>query len=297
MSAYGIKPFGVAPGAFGGPGLVTILGLLPSGSNELIAVFDAEPLADDPFGFDSATNPKNWTLSAVDPRIPSTADPTDLYLEPGDVVPSVYPSIFSAYVDEDDETQIHLVTDVSLERGVRYQLEAQPPIRGAACEELTGVTVLEIRGLGIGAPARPRFVQVEVFRDLAYQFISRDRSTPPQNYRLTSAGDIALQSAEESLRKRLHRRIHTRPGGFAHLPGYGLNPGVKRLARTGELQRLANEAAAQALLEPDVEAAAATVEMITGADGDSAIQIRLRVKPAARETRVYLYEQPISRAA
>lgn len=296
MSNFGIKPFG-EDGAFGGPGLITILGLLTSADNELIVVFDREPLADDPGGFDSVTNVKNWVLSAVDPRIVSTADPTVLYLEAGDVVPSLFPSIQSAYLDDEDETQLHLVTDANLEHGVRYQLEAQPPIRGVACEELAGPTTVEIRGLKAGEPARPRFVQQDLYRDLAYEFFPRDRTTPVLNYRLTAAGDLALHGADESLRKRIMRRLQTRPGAFAHLPGYGLVAGVKRLGRSGELQRLANAAADQARQEPDVEAAAASIELIADDQGRQVVQVRLRVKPVAREQRVLLFEQPIQRAA
>ena len=290
MSNFGLAPF--SPSPFGGPGLITILGVLPAAANEVIVVFDKRPRADDPGAFDSATNPKNWTVTPIDPTIPSTDVPGLSYVPKGKIVPTRTQLVASASQDEDDPTQIHIFLDSRLENLVEYEVEALPSVIGEDCEVLVGPTVFQFFGLRPGPARRSRFVQEDRFRDWDNDFFPRDR--PGATWRLEDSGDIALQDADKSLRKRLLRRILSNPAAFAHLPDYGTNTRIKSLIKTGQVQALANAAQQQAAQEPDVLQAATTARVVNESAGGAVVALEIFVQRRdARDSR-FLFEFPLS---
>jgi hypothetical protein len=294
VSQFGLNPFGTEAGAFGGPGLITILGTLPVASNELIMVFDRAPLADDPEGFDSATNVKNWVFAPVDPTIPSTAVPGLVFVPKGEVVPTRTQLIAAAFVDDDDPTQIHLTTDSEMEQAVRYEITAQPAIRGLDCEELVGELELELRALEPGPARVSRFVQEDRFRDWANEFFPADPKQGEATWKLEDSGDIAIHDAEKSLRKRIMRRLLGNRAAFAHLPNYGASRGIKALVRSGDVQALANAAQEQVAQEPDVLQAAATATISNTPSGDVVVALEIFVQRSdARDSR-FLFEFPLA---
>ena len=294
MSQFGLAPFGTGNGPFGGPGVITIVGVLPVAANELIAVFDKRPTADDPGAFDSSTNLKNWTLTPIDPTIESTTVPGQTYVEKGKIVPTRTQLFADAFQDDDDGTQIHLTLDSRLEDGVVYELEALPAIIGEDCETLVGPTAFEFIGLRPGPSRRARFVQEDRFRDWDNDFFPADPKQPAGTWRLEDSGDIGLQNADKSLRKRILRRILTNPNGFKHLDNYGTNTRIKSLIRTGQVQALANAVQQQVALEPDVAAAAATARIanISGAGAVVALEVFVQRKDS-RDSR-FLFEFPLT---
>lgn len=261
MSRFGLSPFGT-DGPFGGPGLFSILGLIPAADNEVVAVFDAAPKADDPEGFDSATNRKNWDLQAVDPTIPSTSSSRS-YVPTGEVVPTRAPVVVQAELVPGVDTQVRLYTDAKLEPRVRYTLEIQPPVRGDACETFSGPTSWGFRGLLLGGQPR-RYPLEDRYRDWANEFFPEDQDQPEATWTMESSRDIALHDSERSLRKRVLRRLLSLRSAFVFLPGYGLNPRIKALIRPGMLQQLVNAIPEQVGQEPDVLRAAATAEEVAG---------------------------------
>lgn len=293
MSQFGLAPFG-DDGPLGGPGTISVLGVLPAASNEFIVVFDVAPRADDPEGFDSATNVKNWTLVAVDPTIQSTTIPGLVFIPKGEIVPTRTPKIASAFEDEDDPTQIHLKTDSGLEHNVRYEITMEAPIRGVGCETPFGETTVEFRALEPGPQRVSRFIQEDRFRDWANEFFPADPKQAEATWLLEDSGDIALHNSDKSLRKRIMRRLLGNRASFAHLPNYGAGRGIKALVRSGDVQGLANAAQEQVAQEPDVLQAAVTAQVRTTSTGDVVVALEIFVQREEAKDSRFLFEFPLA---
>lgn len=280
MSQFGLTPFGVGP--FGGPGQMALLGMLTAARNELVAVFDVPPKADDTKGYRSATNIKNWTLAAIDPRIQSTADPDVFYTPSAEAVPQYTPRIIRASLDATTELQIHLYLDAPMEEDCSYDIEAIN-VEGAACETPTGALIYRVRALYEGPIATPRYIQEDRYRDWASEPFPPSDDSPPGSWVFDESGDVGIHGADASLRKRIFRRLLANPGEFAHLPAYGVGVlELKRLLRPGAVQTLANRAAEQAKKEPDVINAGVSATLIEVSGGTL---LRLDVHVQRRDAR------------
>lgn len=280
MSQFGLAPFGTGP--FGGPGQMLLLGMLTAASNELVAVFDVPPKADDPKGYRSATNIKNWTLAAIDPRIQSTADPNVFYIPSAEAVPIYTPRIIRATQDPNVEEQIHLYLDAPMEEDVSYDIEAIN-VEGDECETPTGPYIYRVRALYEGPIASPRFVQEDRYRDWASEPFPPDDRSLAGSWLFDESGDVAIHNADASLRKRILRRLLANPGEFSHLPTYGVGVlELKRLLRPGVVQTLANRAAEQVKKEPDVINAGVSATLVEVQGGTI---LRLDVNVQRRDTR------------
>lgn len=95
-------------------------------------------------------------------------------------------------------------------------------------------------------------------------------------------GDYAFDQGVTSFRKRVFRRLMTRKGKFAHLPGYGVGTPdqVKRLARPGVADEIAADAEVQIAQEPETQTVSARFEH----RGGGAHVLRVRVRTHAGET-------------
>jgi hypothetical protein len=256
-------------------GTFQVLGAVPFGMNSALVYFELAPLADDPEGFDSATNPANWAFSPVDPSTPSASDPNRLFVPDGEAVPTYVPEIGLIEMDLDDPRQALLRFNTPLETNVRYDI-SPTGLRTTDCDTLVVATV-QAKGLFRPDPPAPRFVQEQIYRDFDFRFFPIDRQAAPATFRYDSTGDIGIQDANESLRKRLLRRMNTAPGAFTHLgKGYGTDLGVKKLARSGNMTALVNICREQALLEPDVREAGCEARLTT-TRGGSLIEVVVRV--------------------
>lgn len=293
MSSLGTEPYGTT-GPFGGPGLISILGVTPVAANEIVVAFDVEPKADDPYAFDTATNVKNWVLSPVDPQIQSTVPGNPPYLPKGSSeVPTRTPLIARAEQDSATVSQIHLFTDSRLETRVLYDLEIQPPIRGKDCEVQSGPTAFQFDALRPGPSRRARFIQEDRYRDWDNSFFPTATNQLAATWKLEDSGDIALHEADASLRKRILRRIVSSPGEFAHLPGYGVGVRVKALAKTGDVQNMANNVAAQVRQEPDVVQASCTAKVDVNVQGGSVILLQVFAERREAKDASFLFEFPL----
>ena len=106
-------------------------------------------------------------------------------------------------------------------------------------------------------------------------------SPTPSTLQVSSSGDYAEDSGDTLLRKLVIRRLLTRPGGFFHLPDYGLGFDLKKPPPlAGDVAKLKARIAAQVMLEP--EAKGVTVNLIVG-NGPSAdiTEISLDIKTAS----------------
>lgn len=99
-------------------------------------------------------------------------------------------------------------------------------------------------------------------------------------YPVTDQGDYATDQGIVSFKKRIVRRLTTRRGAFAHLPGYGVGllDEVKRLALPATRQKLAADAEGQIRQEP--EALDVEVTITGSATNPGLFFFRVRVRTA-----------------
>lgn len=288
MSIYGIDPLGSGLGPAGGPGLITVLGVLPESNNRFVVIFDREPESLDPQSFASATNEENYTLAAIDPAV--VTGNGDIFVPSGEVVPTREPYSATAEVDSVDPKQIVVATDAALESRVRYSVTISTSIKGKNGETFAGPTVFEFRALRYAPPKNRLVISEERYRDFDY-VINAGTDQKNQVYRIEDNGDIAIQPASISLRKRIYRRVFTDPGGLSWAPGYGAGIRVKRLAKAGSSQSLANLINEQIQAEPDVAYAGTSVSVDRTTAG-TFINVESRVQRTdAREVRVVFSER------
>jgi hypothetical protein len=158
-------------------------------------------------------------------------------------------------------------------------------VRGAAGEVLDpGAAFAPFLGLARFRPPVQPDTSATRYRDFAnpqslrdYPGVTDDRLG---QYQVDGTGDIVLDSGVTNIRKRVLRRLLTSPGGFYHLPDYGVGlPGrVKRLMTDVELAALQRDAQRQIAGEPGVEAAEVRV-----ARSGAILRVGVRVKTARGE--------------
>ncbi len=112
---------------------------------------------------------------------------------------------------------------------------------------------------------------------------------------LDASGDYAHDEGNESLKKRVIRRLLTRKGAFAHLPNYGVGvpDETKRLGTAETLSRLKVDAESQIAEEPDVEKV--RVVIVTSASQPDLVRFRVAIKPKGGPA--IAFDVPFDRAA
>lgn len=272
MSVLGISPLGTDLGPWGGPGLITILGVIPISANEIVVVCDRVPRALDDDAFDDALIEGNYTIVDIDPTVGNPP-----MIPPGEYKATYSPTIVHAAQDEDDVLQLVLSTDVKLERHVRYSLTVDT-LKGASGETFAGPNTWEFEAL-TPVPRYARIAQLglatDPYSDFANGFVASDDGSP-QAVGLTASagGQFVRHGGVDSCRKRLHRRLLTERRRFLVLSqGYGTAWPVGQLARPGTIQSLVNAIAAGARAEPDVLAAECFATV-----ADNAVDITLRAR-------------------
>jgi len=289
MSIFGTSPLGTDLGPAGGMGLITVLGLLPLSNNKWIVVWDRPPKSLDPTAVTSGTNPENYTLEAIDPTI--TAPNGDKFVPDGEYVPTRFPYTATAEVDKIDPTQIILASDSTLQQFVDYQVTISPSICGANDETFAGPNVFTFRAPRLSSQlTKATQISEQRYRDFDY-VIAPKQGELGQTYRIEASGDIGIQDAEVSLKKRVYRRIFTNPGGFAWLPNYGVGMGIKKLVKSGQLQDLSNRIAAQIQQEPDVISAGVEVFRDNTSQG-SFVQVEAYIQRSDSRTSRFTFREP-----
>jgi hypothetical protein len=267
MTGFGLLPFGtVAP--WGGPGTISLITILAIGTNELVAFFTSPPKCRDPLGWRDARNAMYWTIASVDPV--NIGIDGEIIVEPGRRRPTPPdPWIGECFIDPYDPTAVHLRTVPQLQTGVEYDVTIAGSVRGRACESFSGLATFRL--LARTRPPLPRstIAAIDTYRDFAnppFEIIDGKLEPGPGFWKYDETGEIILDDAAASLKKRVLRRISTTIGGFAHLPRYGLTAVRGQVARPGELQAMAIALQEQIVAEPDVRDAsvAASVESTAG---------------------------------
>jgi hypothetical protein len=135
---------------------------------------------------------------------------------------------------------------------------------------------------------------VDTYRDWAnppFETVNGQIEPGPGYYAYDETGEIVLDDAAGSLKKRILRRITTETGGFVHLPGYGQPAYRAQVARAGEVQALAIQLQEQILREPDVRDASVTGSVEANSAG-GIVRLDIRVQPKAAREVSFLVQVP-----
>lgn len=92
---------------------------------------------------------------------------------------------------------------------------------------------------------------------------------------INSGGDYERETGAGFVKKLILRRLFTLPGGFFHLPDYGIGLGVKELLPSSSLLQLRAAIIRQVEREPEV--AESDVRLLLGTQNDLEVQVRARL--------------------
>lgn len=136
-------------------------------------------------------------------------------------------------------------------------------------------------------------------RTAAGGYVLTDIANPPTPARgnntgggvrvISAGGDFSSESGNALLKKLIIRRLTTAPGGFFHLPTYGVGLGVKEKIRAVDIVALRKRIQDQVSLEPEVQSVKASV-MID--DANNIVTIVLTVTTTTGSGFVLETQQP-----
>ena len=198
--------------------------LTPTGSNTLRLYFNKEPRHNSPLGASDGLSRMNYTLSVVSgpgaaPVIEAVENPAP---RPDDVVG--FPLAWSVDLRLDRRilanTVYLVIASASLLAADDDPMAASPLDRDDAPGDITART----KPREAPPATRPGV-------DFQYDFFSGVFQIDPR-------GDLGVHAGIQALKKRILRRLLSRPGGFYHLPTYGVGLRVKEASGAGELNRL-----------------------------------------------------------
>ncbi len=277
----GLDPLGSELGPYGGPGLITIKGVVPIGMSELSIIFDAYPKFADDGAFDDASDNANYVLIPIDPteELPGGGK----FVPAGKFAPTHGAEVVNAALDSVDEKQVVLTVDCALEKWVDYELTVLF-VRGDDGEVFAGPNVFGFRALTPSKKTETKksglLAAQDLYLDVANQFMALDESGAPalQGWQLTPSQQFVKHGGLASTRKRIARRMFAGRGRYLI---YGSNYGVdfrpKSLVRPGDLQRLENAIAGQILQEPDVRSCIVSARITASNTIDIEARVDVRV--------------------
>ena len=273
----GLDPLGTGLGPYGGPGLITIKGIVPVGLSEISIVLDRVPKLKNDGAYDDASDVGLYTIAPLDPT--EILDDGPPYIPAGLFVPTHGAEVVGAALDPEDPRQIILVTDCELEASIDYAVTVLY-VKGAEGEVYAGPNTFAFRALTPGMQKQGKKAQIAVaqdpYLDVANAFYALDQNGAPalQGWQLDSGQHFVKEGGLANTRKRILRRMI---GGRGRYLVYGSDYGTefrsKSLIRPGNLQRLENDIAAQIRQEPDVRSAVVTAT----STGDNMLDIEARV--------------------
>ena len=254
---WGAGPWGMGPWGAGTP--LTVRRVYASSTHTVVVELSREPRHVTVLGFGDALRPATWIVESITTAMPFIV---------------VACRVFG------DGTKVELYLQRALE-GFLNVLRVKSDDLVAPDGSPIGLPNF---GLFRGVTLAPRALPDAKAKDL--------RSPPFEDRGIlfTAAGDYALQDGVELLQKLILRRLTTAPGGFFHLPDYGIGLQVKVGITPNDLVNLRREVERQVLLEPDVEAAVARATLTR--DGRLDLTVRVRLRASQREVLVPIPVQP-----
>lgn len=218
----------------------------PIESNLVRVFFCEEPRHVSPLGSTDVLLRDNWAIALVDDGgDPLVTEPVIEQIENVQPRPEIVTGL----------AELPWSVDIRLDRRIvataTYQLILAPQVENAPGTRTTPAAPddrVDFPGIIVRRPRRaPRSRQVEEDRlDYRYDFFQGF-------YRLDSKSDYDTHSGVVALKKRIIRRIISTPGGFSHLPDYGVGVRVKEPINATKLADLRSKVRRQVLLEEEVE--------------------------------------------
>ena len=144
MDGLGISPLGDGLGPWGGPGLITIKGVVPVGRRTAAIVLDRIPKLDDDGAWNDASDITNYSIFPIDPT--QLTEQNEPFIPPGKVKATHEVAIVDTDLYEPDPLQLLVTTDCTMEPGVDYEITLLY-IKGAAGEQYAGPTTWTFKAL------------------------------------------------------------------------------------------------------------------------------------------------------
>lgn len=273
----GLDPLGDGLGPWGGPGLITIKGVVPLGMSEIAVVFDRYPKFLRDGSYDDGSDITNYVISPIDPTELLPDDKP--YVPPGKFVPTHGVEIVGSALDAVDEHQIILTADCPLEKWVDYELTVLYA-KGASSEIYAGPTSWTFRALTPSKKSETKKAGLvpaqDPYLDIHNRFEAIDEFGSPalQGWQLEANQHFHKRGGLDSTRKRIARRMFAGRGRYlVYGSNYGVDFRSKSLIRPGDLQRLENAVAEQIRQEPDVRSCIVSARI----SGENTLDIEARV--------------------
>ncbi len=234
----------------------------PINSNTVRVFLSREPRHRSPLSGKDSLNRLNWTISIVSGPGTIPVVETVENTQPRPTAVSGEPQAWS--VDLRTDRRVLAATTYLTVAGSAITSAAEAPMAAPPFDRD------DHPGIALPRPRRPqRPTAVRIGVDLFYDpFQAR--------FILDAKGDIDVHGGLDALKKRIIRRLLSTPGGFIHLPGYGVGLRVKELNRTTDLADLRLRVARQVRLEDEVARASADVARL--APGVILVSVKVRTR-------------------
>lgn len=259
MSGYGTIPYGLGLYGLGGAGPLSVVSAQASSERTVVVTLTRPPLQSSSIGTGDATNPASWSITRAD-------DGTVFH-------------VLSARV-LGDPSQVEIYT---LEKFFEFSI-----LHLVSCPGL-----LDQTGALILLPSSATFAGCRAVPQIsaAARGESTDLANPQTSendtagvYHVDSSGDYKDVSGIPYLQKLIIRRLTTSPGGFFHLPSYGLGISVKSPLKTADMGKLKAQIELQLAREP--EFSAVSVRVTLSNDGILTILVRALLSKTNQEVSV-----------
>lgn len=225
-----------------------VVGIEQDSINSVIVTFDEDVSVEPPTVAGSGRNPNAYTL-----------DPADRLAQTGEEV---------------TPRSVRIFFDGPLTPGIEYALTVSGVLSaaGTPVNDFTGTFI----AFGQDRQEAATAVRDPNVYDIANPQTPRDAGPTGAlaTFHLDEAGDLVNDSGRVGLRKRIWRRLSSKPGGFFHLADYGLRAEDKTLITPTRLRELQLNIEDQIRREPEVVGVRARVSEIQ----PGLIRVRIRVQ-------------------
>lgn len=276
MDGLGISPLGDGLGPWGGPGLITIKGVIPLGRRHVAIVLDRIPKLLNDGAWNDGSDTSNYAILAIDPTL--YTEQNEPYIPPGKVPATHEVAIVHAELYAEDPEQIIVETDCKMEPTVDYELSVLY-LRGKLGETFAGPTQWTFSALTTAGkePIKQVLTQAQdPYYDIANGFYALDANGAPAltGWQVTNDQNLAHHGGLANARKRINRRMFAGRGRYLiYGKAYGVDWPIGRLSRPGDLRRLESAVAEQIRAEPDVKSCLVEASLV----GVNTVEITARV--------------------
>ncbi len=210
--------------------------------NNIIDVdFSMPPLAQNSNDTADVLNALNWTLKDQNNNvipIASISVPTFTGLQNNQGIVSG-----ANLTNVKNGLSAFITTAGPLNAGMTYTLTASATLQDTNGDVISGNLVWSFQGLY--ASEVVTYLINLVGNDLSYDFINNDINA-------TTDGDWDTQTGVDQVKKKILRRLTTKPGGFFHIPSFGLAIPSKTLLLPSKVLKMQKDVKRQIMQEPGV---------------------------------------------